>query len=170
MRNVIKEVITKKPKPFWEVILMVLTFVVGVNFLITLCNKLGEKYAGLASIAILILSIIICMFIIKRLLECYTYILVDDELLFEKNVGKKNNLILKVPIDDIKIIRPYRELENDENIAYTYKFICDREYDKFYFAEFEKEGKRYRFIFKPSDRLLKALGNKVLNNAESWGH
>ncbi|WP_427337697.1 hypothetical protein [Caloranaerobacter sp. DY30410] len=167
MRNVIKEVITKKPKPFWEVILMILISVIGVNFLITLCNKLGEKYAGIASIIILILSIGVCIFIIKRLLECYTYILVDDELLFERSVGKKNSLILKVPIDDIKIIKPYRELKNDESIAYTYKFICDKEYDKFYFGEFEKEGKRYRFIFKPGERLLKALGNKVFSNVES---
>ncbi|KPU27516.1 hypothetical protein TR13x_05475 [Caloranaerobacter sp. TR13] len=167
MRNVVKEVTTKQLKPFWEVILIILISVIGVNSLITLCNRLGEKYAGIASIIILILSIGVCIFIIKKLLECYTYILIDDELLFEKSVGKKNNLILRIPMEDIETIKPYRELKDDENIAYTYKFICDKEYDKFYFGEFEKEGKRYRFIFKPGERLLNALGSKVFSDIES---
>lgn len=159
----IREVKTKKQKPFWMNTLFVIATVVLVNYLITLCNRLGEKYAGIASIGVLILSIIMFILVIMKLLNSYIYTLKDDNLIFEKSVGKRIDIILELNLDEIILIKPYAELKDKytENVAHTYKLVCDNEYDKFFFGEFERNDMRYRFIFKPSERLLRIINNKV---------
>lgn len=160
MQSAFKEVVEKKQKPFWQILFFILAGVVLVNILITACNLLGEKYAGIASVVILITSIIICSRIIIKYLSSYRYRYVDDVLVFERIIGKKTKIVLQISIDEIDSIKPYEEVEKAEDVRYTYKFICDKQYNNFYVGEFTKNYKKYRFIFKPSQRFINLIISK----------
>lgn len=162
MKIASKVIVERKHRPFWQILLIILVGIVLINYLITLCNILGEKYAGIASVAVLLASLTICTFIIIRLLSSFSYTLEEDRLFFERVIGKKKDLILCIKLDEIISIKPYRDVkEKDKGIEYTYSFICTKEYDEFYVGEFEKDLKRYRFIFKPTERLLQIIEKEI---------
>jgi len=163
MKNVLKVVVQRKERSLWQIIVMILASVVLINYLITLCNLLGERYAGIASLGILLISLALCTLIIIRFLSSFAYILDDDKIVFERLLGNRSNIILSVNLSEITKISTYSEIEKNDNIAYTYKFVCDREYDKMYVCDFERESKKYRFIFKPSDRLLELIEKSMKN-------
>lgn len=155
-------VVEKKDRPFWQIIMFILLGIVLINYLITLCNYLGEKYAGIASVVVLVASIGICTLIIMRLMSHYVYSIEGDTIIFERIIGKRRNIILMLKLDEIINLMPYKEVKKkDKGIALTYKFVCSREYDEYYAGEFEKDSKRYRFVFKPTERMLEVI-NKSL--------
>lgn len=157
MKGSFKEVVKRKQMPFWQMIFVILSTVIVVNLLITSCNYLGEEYAGVASIIVLLLTAIACGFLITKLIAYYSYRVVEDKLIFEQNIGTRSKIILTLDLEEIHSIKPYREVVVDKTIKSTYKFVCDRDYDNFYIGEFSKEEKKYRFIFKPSSRLLRII-------------
>ncbi|MGF7058445.1 hypothetical protein [Brassicibacter mesophilus] len=163
MKNALRVVVQRKERPFWQIIVMILASVVLINYLITLCNLLGERYAGIASLGILLISLTLCTLIIIRLLSSFAYILDGDKIVFERLLGNRSNIILSVNLAEITKVSTYSEINNNDNIAYTYKFVCDREYDKMYICDFERDSKKYRFIFKPSDRLLELIEKSIEN-------
>lgn len=157
MKPILKESVARKQRPFWQVIVLVIIAVFIINYLISLTNFLGEKYAGIVSIAILLISVAACSFIVTKFIEYYTYKIADDTLIFEKSIGKKSKVSLMIDIEDIEKLIPYGEMKEDSNIDYTYKFVCDKDYNNFYVGEFNREGKQIRFIFKPSDKFIDML-------------
>lgn len=164
MQNSFKEVVQKKQRPFWQILFSILFGVVAINSLITACNLLGEKYAGIASVVVLLASFVVCWQIITKYLSSYSYKLAEGYLVFERIIGKKVLTILQITLEEIDSIKPYSEVEKAENITRTYKFICDKDYSNFYVGEFTKEEKKYRFIFKPSQRFLNVITNKKLQS------
>ena len=161
--NHIREIKDKKQRPFWQVIVMILESVIVLNNFITLCNKL-EEYTGIdaniSSIVLLIFSGVICFLIILRLLSNYVYSFVGDSIIFERIVGKKTKFLLKVELSEILFIKSYDKVEND-NVFYTYKFYYNNDKEHLYYGEFIRDEKRYRVVFKPSERMLRILSSKV---------
>lgn len=161
MQGMIKQTVSKKARPFWQVIIVVLLYVIGVNYLITLCNTLGGKYINIASLLILFFSLVVVALIIYRFLSKYMYLLIDDKIVFQKHIGNQNKKVLEIKLEEIQYLKPYKEIQSQKDIAHTYKFVCDREYDKFYVGEFMRDCKRYRFVFKPSERMINVLCRKI---------
>ncbi|EOD00951.1 hypothetical protein [Caldisalinibacter kiritimatiensis] len=165
MNNIIKEVITRKEKPLWQIMLIILGSVVFVNTLITLSNHLGRKYAGIVSLIILFSSILITGFVLMRVFSVYSYKLVDNKLIFERVLGNKEKVLLSINIEEIETLKPYNEIDSSSKIDCIYKFVLDKEYDKFFVGEFQRDGKTYRFVFKPSERLLRIIDKKISEKA-----
>ncbi len=167
MRNVIRETKARKERPFWLIVVIVFAAVLAVNFLITLCNMLGEKYAGIASIFILIVSLVLCCMIVMKLFSSYIYTLDGDRFVVEKKIGSRSNIILNVDLNEVESIKPYKDIKSDIKVDYTYKLVCSKEYNKFYYGEFTRNDKRYRFVFKPSDRLINIIKSTVNQKDDS---
>ena len=163
MKGVFKEIVQKKQRPFWQILLVILFVVILVNRLITACNSFG-KYAGVASIIVLITSAIVIWFIITKFLGVFSYRWVEGKLVFERIFGKKSKIILTVDIEEIEFIKPYNDVEDSESVEVTYKFVYDKNYDSFYVGQFQREQKKYRFIFKPSNRLVDIITKSLYEN------
>ncbi|WP_066503953.1 hypothetical protein [Abyssisolibacter fermentans] len=161
MIDFMREELEKEHKPLWKIILIIIFSIIALNYLITLCNKLGDKYAGIASIIVLISSIIICGLLITKLLASHVYVLLQSSLIFEKKIGKKSNTILKIKLKDIEFIKPYKEVEETKNVVSTYKFTCRRNSNKIHYGQFNVDDKKYGLVFQPSDNFLKAIEKKM---------
>ncbi len=160
MKGVFKEIVQKKQRPFWQILLVILVTVIIVNSLITACNFFGE-YAGIASIIILITSAVVIWQIITKLLGIYSYRWIEGKIVFERIIGKKTKVLLSVDIEEIDFIKQYSEVEPSDSVELTYKFVYDKNYDCFYVGQFQREQKKYRFIFKPSNRLIDIITNSL---------
>lgn len=134
--------------------------VIVLNILITMTNKLGSMQ-NIACIILLVIFGIIIFFITERIFSCYVYLLGDGNIGFAKSYGKKETLIIKVDFEEIKIFNKIEELQTNPNIVNTYYFIYRNTYDNCYFCEYERNKKLYRFIFKPSERLIRILDRKI---------
>lgn len=159
--STITERVVKRQRPFWQVILVIIGLVISINSLITLCNMLGEKYAGVASIIVLLSSMAACSLLIMKFISNYVYKLSHDRLIIERAVGKRNNVLLELDICEIKSIKPIDELVKDKDIERIYKFVYDKKEENVVCGEFTRDEKKYRFVFKPSQRMLKILNNKI---------
>lgn len=160
----IREIKEKRQTPFWQIILMIFLSVLIINNLITLTNKI-EEYTGLdaniSSILVLFLSLALCAFVILKILSNYAYSLSDDSLIFERIIGKKVDLLLKLNISEILFVMPYTKMKKDAGIAHVYKFVYKNDQNHVYYGEFYRNEKKYRFIFHPSERMIRILQSKV---------
>lgn len=155
-----REEITRKNKPLWEVVLIVLAGIVAINYLITLCNRLGEKYAGIASIAVLVSSVVICGILITKLVSSYVYALIQSSLVFERKIGNKSDILLKIKFSKIDFVKPYEQVK-DKKGKVEYNFTCRGNTNKIYYGEFENDGRMSGFIFQPSNAFLEAVIKKM---------
>lgn len=161
MKGIIKEVVSKENRPFGLILLEILAGIIIINVLITLTNHLGKRYAGVVSIFILIFFLAFLAYIILKFISYYNYKIVDEELIFEKIVGSKSKIILSVNFDEIIGLSKYTNIEKEKDIDKTYKFVCSKEYEDFYVGEFIREGKKYRFVFKPSERFINVIDSNL---------
>lgn len=160
MDYIIREVLQKHKKSIRLIIASMFLAVIILNILITLTNKI-ERFQNLVCIILLIIFGVIIFFIVERILTTYVYLLGDDKIGFAKAVGKKESIILQVRLDQIKYIKSLKELEPNADVQNTYYFIYRDSGDDGYFCEFVQNNKLFRFIFKPSERLLRILERKI---------
>ncbi|WDV45971.1 hypothetical protein PV797_21220 [Clostridiaceae bacterium M8S5] len=158
-----KEEVTKKNKSLWEIIIIVLVAIVCVNYLITLCNKL--EYASLAAVIVLTASIVTCSLLITKLLSSYVYVLLQGSLIFEKKIGSKSKTLLKIKLQDIDFIKPYKEIKDTKNIVLN-KFIIRGVKNTIYYVQFTENNKKCGVIFQPTDSFISAIEKKMRSEKE----
>ncbi len=161
MNNVVREEKKRRERPLWQIVSVVLVAVIFINFLITLTNTISKGYRGWVSILILVVSISTFVIIGLKMSSNYIYILKDDRLIFKRAIGNKDTTVLQVELQEIEYLKLFRNDKDNKKVDLTYKFVCDRDCDKFYVGKFERNGRKYKFIFKPSDRLLKNISRDI---------
>lgn len=165
MDFIVKEILKKENKPLIYISITGVVAVIVLNVLITLTNNLGSMQ-HIACILLLLIFGIIIFFIVEKIFSVYIYLLGDDYVAFERQFGKKNHKELTVNISQIKKMGRYENMEANHHIQATRYFIY-RYMDKdLSYCEYEVDGKLYRFVFKPSERLVRILERKINNYGE----
>lgn len=160
MNHIINETLSKEKNSIMSLIASGFGAVILLNIFITATNNMGE-YQSIACVILLAVFIMIISFIIINIFSIYNYCLNEDSISFEKIYGKKTREILTVKFKDIKFVKHIRELETNTDVQKTYYFIYRYMEKECYFCEFVTNDKLYRFIFKPSERLLRILERKI---------
>lgn len=163
MEYIIREELKKEKHSTAMVIASGFLTVIILNVLITMTNKL-DSMQNIACIILLIIFGIIIFFITERIFSSYVYLLGDGSIGFGKSYGKKETLIIRVDLDEIKFFKKIEELQTNPNIINTYYFTYRNTYEDCYFCEYERNEKLYRFIFKPSERLIRILDRRINGN------
>ncbi|GAB6086055.1 hypothetical protein [Alkaliphilus crotonatoxidans] len=161
MAALIRHTVSESKKSLWQNIRFILIVVIGINLLVELTNFLPRKAGSIVSIVILIFVAGLCSYIINRRLAQYTYILIADELIFYKQIGKKENKILNIKIYDINWIKPVDEMPKSKTCKKIYGLACRLKGKGVYGGEFNQDNKTYRFILQPSEELLNELGKQI---------
>lgn len=161
MAALIRQTVSEPQKPLWKNIFYVLAVVLGINLAVELTNFLPKTIAGIASVIILIFSAVFISYLLNRKLAQYTYILIEDELIFYKQLGKRENKVLNVKIYDLDWIKPIDQLAKKEKIKKVYPLSCSLKGEDIFVGQFKENGKVYRFIFQPNDGLHKAIKRQM---------
>ncbi|WP_026477246.1 hypothetical protein [Alkaliphilus transvaalensis] len=161
MASLIRQTVSEPKKPFWQNMMYILAIVLIINVLVELTNFLPRGMAGIVSILILVLAGIFCSYLINRKLAQYTYVLIDDELIFHKQLGKREHKVLNVKVYDLDWVRPIDEVTDKGEAKKIYSLSCKLKGEEIYVGQFERENKIYRFIFQPNETLYKAIDKQL---------
>ncbi len=156
----VKEVLQKKGKSTTFFAIAGFASIIILNILITLTNKLGG-YRNFVSIGLVVVFGIIIFLIVERIISVYVYMIADKHIAFVKRIGKKDNIILDVKFKEIDSIMPISEMKPNTEVNNTYYFIYSEADENCKFGEYRREGKLYRFVFAPSERVMRILDRKV---------
>lgn len=99
------------------------------------------------------------MFYLSRV--CFSYKLIDKELIFEKMVGGSRKAILSFDAKYIEQFVPAGELKNIKDVDRTYKFLCKHSKNKVYCCIVNCKGRKVKYYFQPSEELIRKLKTVV---------
>ena len=171
MEYILSESLKRNKNSTAKVIAVVFLYIIGLNQMITLTNNLA-MYRNTVCILLLLITLILMYFIFKRIIFVYDYNLSEDSIEFTKLNGRHRKAILAVNFNNIKLIDKYENIYPSIKVQKTYYFIYGFNYNNCYFTEYETNNKIYRFVFKPSERLLRILerkiGNKNYEHGKHW--
>jgi len=156
----IVQILRKRRKSLAFMIVSGIVLIVFLNILITLTNNLNDM-KNLISILLLVVFGIIIYLVVERILYVYIYLLTENYLAFGRKLGKREHIILEVPIKDIIKYDSASELDVDTELSNTYYFIYGEARETTKFGEYYKGDKKYRFIFNPNERINRILERKL---------
>lgn len=160
MDYVIREILKKEKRSTAVIIALGFGAVIILNILITMTNNLGDVQNAVCIMLLFVFSIILFS-IFEKIFFVYVYLLGDDFVAFEKHIGKKNQTICTIYFNQIKKIEKCSLMQANSNIQSTYYFIYKHVDPDSYYCEYEINKKLHRFIFKPSERLIRILEKKI---------
>lgn len=154
------QILRKRRKSLAFMIISGIVLIIILNILITLTNNLNDM-KNLVSVMLLVVFGIIIYLVVERIISVYIYLLTEDYLGFGKKIGKRENIIIEIPVKDIIRYESASELEVDTELSNTYYFIYGEPRESTKFGEYYKDGKKYRFIFNPNERINRILERKL---------
>ncbi|HBH11654.1 MAG: Uncharacterized protein XD91_0134 [Clostridiales bacterium 38_11] len=155
-----REVLKKKRKSTAFFIVTGFLSIIVLNNLITLTNKLASN-RNLVSIGLIIVFGIMIFLLMERYLSVYVYKIGKDTIIFAKKTGNREHDILTVNLDEVINMKDFKAVEPNSEVRETYYFIYRDMEDECKVCEFKHENKLYRFVFSPSERILRILDRKL---------
>lgn len=169
MGIIYREVVRYKKISFLRGLFFVMLSILAANIIV---NSWGysTKYNIQIGILLFIGSVLLAMIIreavgivyLRRI--CYTYKLIDKELIFEKTLGKSKRTVFSVNTKDIESIAPGNKSKGIKGIDRTYRFLCDFSKEKAYCCVVNNKGKKIAIYIQPSDELVKKM-NRIVQGA-----
>ena len=157
------QILRKRRKSLTFMFISGIVLVVFLNILITLTNNLSSMQNVISVVLVVVFGIIIYL-IVEKIISVYIYLLTDEYLGFGRKMGKRESVFLEIPIKNITRYESISELDVDPKLSKTYYFIYEEPRETTKFGEFEKDKKKYRFIFNPNERINRILERKIEEN------
>lgn len=162
MDYLIKEELRKDRNSMFKNSIMILIMVILMNISITKTNFLPQ-YRNLMSCLIVVLFVSILIIYLINKGSTIIYNLDEFEISFKKRNFKKEVLVLKVSLKDIKCLNKIENNNPNTKLEKTYYFVYSlyNKKENIYYCEYLRDDKLYRFIFRPSERILRILESKI---------
>ena len=152
-----EQLIEKKHKSTVKTFLIIILFVVLIDFIIFIMNKFTNTLPYITTILTVFLVTISCSYILIKYFSKYAYVLNGEQLIFNRFIGKRKFEILRIDLEDIVEIKPYKTQEKT-----NYKFIFDTAENNIYIGRYKTINGVNSFLFSPNEKILKELkGRKV---------
>lgn len=164
MSVMIRHTVSEPKKSFWKVMILIFIIAILINISIELTNYLPSKLAMFISIGVVILSVVICFYIINRKIAKYMYIIINGTLTINRQIGNKEQTLLYIKIKDIECIRPMEFIKEEGNCDKTLRLCCKLRGIELYFAQYRENGKLHRFIFQPDQRIYNEILRQINEN------
>ncbi|MDP3385670.1 MAG: hypothetical protein Q8S24_00445 [Eubacteriales bacterium] len=155
-----REVLKKKRKSTTFFIISGFLSIIVLNNLITLTNRLVNN-RNIVSIGLIIVFGIMIYLLMERYLSVYIYKIGKDAIIFAKKSGNREHDILIVNLNQITNMKDLKAMEPNSEVRETYYFVYGDMENECKVCEFMKENKLYRFVFSPSERILRILDRKL---------
>ena len=168
MEYILSENLKRNKNSITKIIIVTFVSVVILNLLITLTNNIGT-YKNTISIFLVLGYCFVMYFVLKKMIFLYVYNLGESFINFARLSGRKSTDVLTINFRDIKVLDKYENIKINYMVQKTYFFIYGINYNDCYYCEYETNNKIYRFVFKPSERLIRILERKIGNKNYEHG-
>lgn len=155
-----REVLKKKRKSTTFFIISGFLALIILNNLITQTNRLAIN-RNVVSFGLIAIFGILIFLLMERYLSVYVYKIGKESIVFAKKTGRREQDILYVRLDEIINMKDLKDMEPNSEVKETYYFVYGDVKDGCKVCEFLQESKLYRFVFLPSERILRILDRKL---------
>ena len=157
----IREIATRKGTSGYKGLLLIIAisvFIVAISSLIGFIeNEFGIKHL---EYIIYVILLALSFFVIQIFVTQYRYSLFDDELIFEKMLGKRITPVVDIFIWDILSFEKNDSSEKVK-IVKSYKLFADSANK--WFLTYKKDNEIYEAVFSPSDEFANQLVSAINN-------
>ncbi len=150
-----EQIVEKKDKSAIKVFLVVIGFVVAIDFIMFFMRRYVKMFPYMSSLMPILLVIISCSYILIKYFSKYLYTLQGEQLIFYRIIGKRKFEMLRVDCSDLISIVPYDEKYKGDK--YLYNFTFDKDKKGVYIGKFNGNNKETSFLFSPNESILKKL-------------
>lgn len=164
MEYILSEIAKRKDKNFTvKVVLVGIISVVILNIFITSTNNI-PAYRNTICFVFVLIYCFVMYFLFRKMLSSFIYNLGDNCINFQRQNFNKKKDLLTVKLDDIKYMDKYSNIIANFKVQKIYFFVYGSvDDDEWYYCEYKTNDKLYRFVFKPSERLIRILERKIGN-------
>jgi hypothetical protein len=149
---------SNKKTLFFIIAVIVLTMIIFGTI-----DSLSIHYRAFLQLGILaVLSIMVYTFI-RLYITDYTYLLIDDELIFNKKASQADLPLLTIKLERVVNIAPVENYMEVEPIPHNHVYHIKKKLGKngVYVCVFTKQnGERYKVFFEPTDKLLSMIAKR----------
>ncbi|NLI61708.1 MAG: hypothetical protein GX375_09835 [Clostridiales bacterium] len=136
-------------------LIVVLIAIVGLSN--TVYKRYGINYSGYITV---LLYTLIGVYVYKRKIMKYRYLLIKNELIFESLAGKRNREIIRVNLQSHLYFCPLDHEDKDKSAKYKSHYLnFDKKSSKAWVLAFKRGKKIHRIIFEPSGKLVELIKN-----------
>ncbi len=157
MSSLIRHTNCQPQRPLWKSALYLFGIIIGFQLSLVLIGRLPRLIAETMNSAIVLAIAIGIIYLLKRKAAKYTYLLIADEIIFYKQVGKKETKVLKLKINEIEWIRPADKAKKLAKCSKTYILSCRTKGNGVYIGQFKQNNESFRFIIQPSEALYNEI-------------
>jgi|GEM_PF-3789890 len=157
MSALIRHTTCEPQRPLWKTALYLFASITGIQLALLFISKLPRLLAGTINSVIAVAAIAAIIYFAKRKMARYTYLLIADEIIFYKQVGKKETKILKLKVSDIEWIRPIDKVKRLTKCEKTYILTNRKRGTGIYMGQFKQNNESFRFIIQPSEALYNEI-------------
>ena len=150
-----EQIVERKDKSVAKTFLVVIGFVVFIDFIIFIMNKYTEVFPYATSLITIFLVIISCSYILIKYLSKYLYTIEANQLIFYRLIGKRKFEMLRIDCSNLIYIDLYDAKNNYEK--HLYNFTFDKSGEKLYIGKFKEGDKMISFLFSPNKDILNEL-------------
>ena len=157
MSALIRHTTCEPQRPLWKTMLYLFGLIIGIQLSLVLISKLPRLLAGTMNSVIVVAAVTAIIYFARRKMARYTYLLIADEIIFYKQVGKKETKILKLKVSDIEWIRPINKVKKLTKCQKTYILTNRKRGTGVYIGQFKQNNESFRFIIQPSEALYNEI-------------
>ena len=157
MSALIRHTNSEPQRPLWKTALYLFGLIIGFQLTLVFISRLPKLLAGPMNSVVVVAIIAGTIYFVKRKMAKYTYLLIEDEIIFYKQVGKKETKVLKVKVNEIEWIRPIDKVKKLTKCPKTYILSCRTKGKGVYIGQFKQNNTSLRFIIQPSDALYNEI-------------
>ncbi len=134
-------------------LVVLLVFVVGLANL--MYNRYGISYSGYLAF---LSYILIGVYVYRRKILKYQYLVVDQEFIVETLVGKRSREIIRVKLNKVLYFCPLSYEKKDGDTSYKSHYVVfNRNSPRAWVLAFKEGDKIHRVIMEPSDKLIELV-------------
>lgn len=157
MSALIRHTNCEPQRPLWKTAAYLFALIASFQVLSELVDRLPRLLSETMSYLSLFALLGSIVYLLKVKAVRYTYLLIEDELIFYKQVGKKEAKVLNVRINEIEWLRPIESARRLEKCEKTYILTCKTKGAGVYIGQFKQNGDCYRFIIQPCPELYSEI-------------
>lgn len=137
---------------------LVITLIAIVGISNIAYNRYGIPYTGYFAFA---LYILIGIYVYRKKIRQYQYLLIKDELILGTLVGNKSKEVIRLPLKDILYFcpLPYERLDKANKYKNIYLTFNKRSHTNYVLAT-DRDDRVYRVVFDPSKELIDLIKKK----------
>ncbi|MBN2259026.1 MAG: hypothetical protein JW702_00625 [Clostridiales bacterium] len=149
----------------------VASVLIATIFIMNLSIKLMENLNPLLSSAVALMIVglggLYIYNVVFYSMANYIYKIISKELIIERIISTSNHTFYNIDFNDIKVFEPFNPENDNMKVSRKFKYVLDKDYTKWYFIEFTRDGNVTKLIIEPELGLVKSIQERLMLNENS---